>query len=319
VKIVVLDGYCKNPGDIDWGPLTDLCETVIYDRTAPEQLNQRIQGFDIVVSNKVPITAADMDANKQMKCICIPATGTDHIDCAAAAERGITVCNAPEYGAYSVAQHVFAMLLEITNRVSLHDASVHAGDWCACPDFCYWKAPLHELAGKTMSIFGGGCKGDNIAAIAKALGMEVLVADIGEEDTGNPSVDPMTAMRRADVIVLNCELTKDTQGMICARTIAEMKQGVILINVSRGALIEDEDLVAALKNKKISFAALDAVTREPMRPDDILLTTPNCIINPHIAGCTVECRQKLMDIMVENIRAYLNGAPQNVISFHTPI
>ena len=319
MKMVVLDGYCKNPGDISWEPLTSLCETTIYDRTEPEQLLERIAGADIVLSNKVVITAEDMDKCPDLKCICIPATGYDHIDCAAASERGITVCNVPEYGAFSVAQHVFAMLLDITNRVSLHDASVRAGDWCNCPDFCYWKAPLHELCGKTMSIFGYSCKGDNMAAMAKAFGMKVMVDGEPSVDSELMFVDRLTAIRNADVIVLNCDLNEDTRGMICADTIAEMKAGVIIINVSRGALIVDEDLIAGLKSGKIGYAALDAVAREPMQPDDILLQAPNCIINPHIAGCTVECRQKLMDITTENIRRFLAGNPQNLVITPTPI
>lgn len=313
MKMVVLDGYCKNPGDISWEPLTSLCDTVIYDRTQPHELLERIAGAEIVLSNKVVISADDMDKCPELKCICIPATGYDHIDCVAAAHRGITVCNVPEYGAFSVAQHVFAMLLDITNRVSLHDASVRAGDWCSCLDFCYWKAPLHELYGKTMAIFGYSCKGDNMAAIAKAFGMNVLVEGEPKDDTDLKFVDRLTAMRQADVIVLNCDLDENTRGMICSETIAEMKTGVIILNVSRGALIVDEDLIDGLKSGKIGYAALDAVAREPMQPDDILLQAPNCIINPHIAGCTVECRQKLMDITVENIRCYLAGKPQNLV------
>lgn len=314
MKMVVLDGYCKNPGDISWEPLIRLCDTVIYDRTQPHELLERIAGAEIVLSNKVIISADDMDKCPELKCICIPATGYDHIDCAAAAARGITVCNVPEYGAFSVAQHVFAMLLDITNRVSLHDASVRAGDWCNCPDFCYWKAPLHELSGKTMAIFGYSCKGDNIAAIAAAFGMNVLIEGDNPGTTALQFVDRLTAIRNADVIVLNCDLDDSTRGMINADTIEQMKPGVIIINVSRGALIVDEDLVAGLKSGKIGFAALDAVAREPMNPDDILLQAPNCIINPHIAGCTVECRQKLMDITVENIRCFLDGNPQNLVT-----
>ncbi len=314
MKMVVLDGYCKNHGDISWTPLTALCETVIYDRTTLDELTDRIQGFEIVLSNKVPISAELIAQNPQLRCICIPATGYDHVDCVAARAHGITVCNVPEYGAYSVAQHVFALLLEITNRVSLHDVSVRAGDWCDCLDFCYWKAPLHELCGKTMVIFGDGCKSDNIANIAAAFGMHTLT--IPTPENGPPiaqSKEARAAFCCADVVVLNCELSPSTTGMVCADTLHLMKHDATLINVSRGALIVDADLLRALKEGTIGFAALDAVTHEPILPDDPLLCAPNCIINPHIAGCTVECRQKLMDITVQNIRAFLAGTPQNLV------
>ncbi len=316
MKIVVLDGYNKNPGDLSWGPLYEMGEVTIYDHTAPEEVLARMQDAPIVLTNKVKITAEIMDQNPQLKYIGVTATGFDPVDCAAAKERGIVVTNVPVYGTNSVAQHIMALLLEITNRVSLHNESVHAGDWCRSQDFCYWKAPLHELDGKTIAIIGYGRIGQAAGRMARAFGMKVLAVDTyhipGHTDA--TYVELEEALAQADVITLHCGLTAENKGLICKENINKMKDGVIILNAARGGLIVEQDLVDALKSGKVGFAGVDVISAEPMKKGNVLLEAPNCLITPHIAGCSIEARERLLQVSMDNVKAFLDGNPINVVN-----
>lgn len=316
MKIVVLDGYNKNPGDLSWEPLMAMGETEIYDFTEDADVLERIKDAPIVLTNKVKITREIMDKNPQLKYIGVTATGFDPVDCAAAKEKGIVVTNVPVYGTDSVGQHAISMLLEITNRVALHNESVHAGEWITSRDFCYWKAPLHELSGKVMAVIGYGRIGQTTGRIANALGMKVLAVD----QYRNPNVTDAEyveldeALARADVISMHCVLNAENRGMINKETIAKMKDGVIFINCARGPLVVEADLVEGLKSGKIGYACLDVISKEPMVAGSVLLDAPNCIITPHIAGCSVEGRERLLKVAMDNVKAFLDGNPQNVVN-----
>ena len=307
MKIVVLDGYCKNHGEISWSELEELGEVKIYDRTNESQVIERIYDADIVWSNKVRITNEVLERCPKLKFICIPATGVDHVDICAAKRRGIIVSNIPEYGEFSVAQHVFALLLEITNAVAIHNQSVASGDWCNSSDFCYWKTELYELKGKKISVIGKNCKAERICCIAAAFGMHANIVDISGKYIDN------TLFINSDVIVLNCDLTTASRHLISESRLNEMKSNTIIINVSRGELIDEKALTDALNKGKIYYAGLDAVTDEPMQANCPLLNAKNCIITPHIAGCTLESRHKIMKIALENIRGFLCGKPRNIV------
>ncbi len=316
MKIVVLDGYNKNPGDLSWGPLEAMGETVIYDHTSPEQALERMKDAPIILTNKVKISAEMMDQNPQLKYIGVTATGYDVVDCEAAKARGIVVTNVPVYGTDSVAQHIMAMLLEVTNRVALHNESVHNGDWIKSPDFCYWKAPLHELSGKTMAIIGYGRIGQAAGRMARAFGMKVLAVDTyhipGHTDATYVELDE--AFAQADVITLHCGLNASNKGLIRKENIDKMKDGVILLNAARGGLVVEQDLVDALKSGKVGYACLDVISAEPMKEGNVLLDAPNCIITPHIAGCSVEGRERLLKVSMDNVKAFLDGKPENVVN-----
>lgn len=316
MKIVVLDGYNKNPGDLSWDKLIALGETEIYDFTDDCDVIERIKDAPIVLTNKVKITREIMEKNPQLKYVGVTATGYDPVDCAAAKELGVVVTNVPVYGTDSVGQHAISMLLEITNRVGMHDASVHAGEWITSRDFCYWKAPLHELSGKTMAVIGYGRIGQTTGKIANALGMNVLAVDQYENpnvtDAEYVSLDE--ALAQADVISMHCVLNAENRGMICAESIAKMKTGVIFINCARGPLVVEADLVEGLKSGKIGYACLDVISVEPMLAGSVLLDAPNCIITPHIAGCSIEGRERLLDVAIENVKAFIEGNPTNVVN-----
>ena len=318
MKIVILDGFALNPGDLDWSPLSRFGEVTVYERTgSEEEAIQRIGNAQIVLTNKVPITAAIMDACPSVKLICEQATGYNNIDIAAAAKRGITVCNVPSYSTDSVAQLTFALLLEICHNVGLHNQQVHNGAWCDSPDFCFWSSPLTELSGKTLGIVGLGSIGQAVARIGKAFGMRILAfsrtqrpecADLAEY----VSLDQLLA--QSDVVSLHCPLFPETAGMINETSIGKMKDGAILLNTSRGGLVNEAALAGALRSGKLRAAAVDVVSSEPMTRDNPLLTAPNCYITPHIAWAPLEARIRLMNTLEENIRAWLNGAPQNVVN-----
>lgn len=318
MKIVILDGFALNPGDLDWSPLSRFGEVTVYERTgSEEEAIQRIGNAQIVLTNKVPITAAIMDACPSVKLICEQATGYNNIDIAAASKRGITVCNVPSYSTDSVAQLTFALLLEICHNVGLHNQQVHNGAWCDSPDFCFWSSPLTELSGKTLGIVGLGSIGQAVARIGKAFGMRILAfsrtqrpecADLAEY----VSLDQLLA--QSDVVSLHCPLFPETAGMINETSIGKMKDGAILLNTSRGGLVNEAALAGALRSGKLRAAAVDVVSSEPMTRDNPLLTAPNCYITPHIAWAPLEARIRLMNTLEENIRAWLNGAPQNVVN-----
>ncbi len=319
MKIVVLDGYCENPGDLSWAPLEQFGEVVVYDRTpdTKEAVVERLKDADILVGNKNNITGEIMDACPNLKYIAVQATGYNVIDVAAAKERGIPVSNVPTYGTMAVAQHTMALLLEITNLVGHHNDRVHAGRWAEGPDWCFWDSPLMELDGKTMGIIGFGKIGQQTAKMAKAFGMNILATGSRPNDEGRAIgeyVEMDELLAKSDVISLHCPLFPNTKGIICKENIDKMKDGVIILNSSRGPLIVEEDLAEALRSGKVKAAAVDVVSSEPMTNDNPLLTAPNCIITPHIAWAPKEARQRIMDTTAKNIEAFLSGNPINVVN-----
>ncbi len=319
MKIVVLDGYCENPGDLSWAPLEQFGEVTVYDRTTdtPEAVIERLKDADILVGNKNNITGEIMDACPNLKYIAVQATGYNVIDVAAAKERGIPVSNVPTYGTMAVAQHTMALLLEITNLVGHHNDRVHAGRWAEGPDWCFWDHPLMELDGKTMGIIGFGKIGQQTAKMAKAFGMNILATGSRPNDEGRAIgeyVEMDELLAKSDVISLHCPLFPNTKGIICKENIDKMKDGVIILNSSRGPLVVEQDLADALRSGKVAAAAVDVVSSEPMSNDNPLLTAPNCIITPHIAWAPKEARQRIMDTTAKNIEAFLNGNPINVVN-----
>ena len=319
MKVVVLDGYCENPGDLSWEPLKQFGELVVYDRTPEdkEEIIKRIGDADILVGNKVAITADIMDACKNLKYITVLATGYNVVDVAAAKERGIPVSNVPTYGTAAVAQHTIGLLLEICHHIGHHDQQVKAGRWENGEDWCFWDYPLIELDGKTMGIIGFGKIGQATGRLAKALGMKVLAAgsrptDAGREIAEYVEVDDVLA--QSDVIALHCPLFPNTKDIICKENIAKMKDGVILLNSSRGGLVVEQDLADALNSGKIHAAAVDVVSTEPIVGSNPLLTAKNCIITPHIAWAPKEARQRIMNTTADNIAAFISGAPINVVN-----
>jgi glycerate dehydrogenase len=320
LKIVVLDGYAENPGDLSWGKLGALGELTVYDRTSltdEEEIISRIGDAEVVISNKTPISRSVIDACPNMKMISMLATGYNVVDYAYAREKGIPVANVPTYGTASVSQFSIALLLEVCHHIGHHDASVHSGNWAACADWCYWDYPLIELESKTIGIIGFGRIGQAEGRIARALGMKVLAYDLYPSDAGRDlaeyvELDDLYA--RSDVITLHCNLTAENTGMINRASIAKMKDGVILINNARGQLIDEQDVADALNSGKMGGAGLDVVYTEPIRADNPLLKAKNCIITPHISWAPRESRQRIMDTTVENISAYLAGKPVNVVN-----
>ena len=317
MKIVVLDGYTENPGDLSWGGFEAIGETVVYDRTPEDQIVERIGDAEIVILNKTPITRATLEACPGIKYIGVLATGYNVVDTDAARERGIPVCNIPSYGTASVGQFAIALLLEICHHIGAHSDSVHNGDWERSADWCYWNHPLIELDGKTMGIIGFGRIGQATGRIAKALGMKVVAYDAHPSDAGRALADYVeldTLLATSDVIALHCPLFPETQGIIDRAAIAKMKDGVIILNNSRGPLIVEQDLADALDSGKVAAAGLDVVSTEPIRGDNPLLKAKNCIITPHISWAAREPRQRIMDMAVENLEAFLGGGAVNVVN-----
>jgi glycerate dehydrogenase len=317
-KIVVLDGYTENPGDLSWGELEALGELTVYDRTPPELIVGRIGNADAIYTNKTPLTRETLESCPNLKFIGVLATGYNVVDIAAAQERGIAVTNIPTYGTAAVSQFAFAMLLEICHHVGRHSDAVHQGRWESCPDWCFWDYPLIELAGKTIGIIGFGRIGRNTGRIAQALGMKVLAYDtfqdpeLENENCRYAGLDEL--LMQSDVIALHCPLFAETEGIINKATIAKMKDGVIILNNSRGPLIVEADLAEALDSGKVYAAGLDVVLTEPIRGGNPLLRAKNCLITPHISWAPKESRQRLMDIAVNNLRQYLQGNPVNVVN-----
>lgn len=307
MKIVVLDGYTLNPGDLSWETLEQMGEVTLYEYTKPEEILTRIGDAQIVLTNKTPITAETMQACPAMKYIGVLATGFNVVDVAAAKAAGIVVTNVPSYGTQAVAQYVFALLLELCHRVAHHNEAVQEGRWSACRDFCFWDYPMMELEGKTIGIVGYGRIGRATAQIAKAFGMRVLAY---ARHGGDPDIVSLEQLfRESDVISLHCPLTAENEKMINRESIARMKDGVILINTARGALVDEIALREALESGKVKAAAVDVVSTEPIHTDNPLLGLDNCLITPHIAWANKESRQRLMDVAMENVQAYLDGHP----------
>ncbi len=316
MKIVILDGYTENPGDLSWDGMESLGDLTVYDRTASSEIIKRIGDAQIVITNKTPLSAETFQACPNIKYVGVLATGYNVVDTLSAKSKGIAVTNIPTYGTTAVAQYVFALLLEICHHVGLHNDAVKQGDWSNCPDFSFWNRPLIELVGKTLGIIGFGRIGQATARIALAFGMKVVAYDTMQANT-IPDVSIVSLdelLKSSDVISLHCPLFPSTEGIINRNSIKKMKDGVILINTSRGPLIIEEDLKAALDSGKILGAGLDVVSTEPIRSDNLLLTCENCLITPHIAWAPKESRQRLMDIAVDNLKAFLNGNTINIVN-----
>lgn len=318
MKIVVLDGYTENPGDLSWSGLEALGELTVYDRTPADQIVARIGDAEAVYTNKVPISGETLDQCPNVQFIGVLATGYNVVDVTAAREKGIVVANIPTYGTDAVAQYTIALLLELCHHIGEHSDCVKRGDWTNHADWCFWNHPLIELAGKTMGIIGFGRIGQGTARIAQALGMKILAFDQYqnpelESDTCR-YVDLDTLLAESDVIALHCPLFPSTEGIINKDNIAKMKDGVLILNDSRGPLIVEADLRDALNSGKVAGAAVDVVSTEPIKMDNPLLEARNCIITPHIAWAPKESRQRLMDIAVENLKAFVDGKPVNVVN-----
>ncbi|MDR3073822.1 MAG: D-2-hydroxyacid dehydrogenase [Deltaproteobacteria bacterium] len=319
MEIVVLDGYTENPGDLSWSGFEALGDVRVYDRTEKrkEAIVERIGKADIVITNKTPIQREVMDACPAIRYVGVLATGYDPIDVAAAKEKGVIVANVPTYGTDAVGQFTIALLLEAACHVGHHDQAVKQGRWTNCVDFCFWDSAPMELAGKTLVIIGFGRIGQTTGRIAKAMGMRILAVDAYPNDSGRAIAEyaPLdTALPEADAVALHCNLTPETREIIRAETIATMKDGVIIINSARGPLVNESDLADALNSGKVRAAAMDVVSKEPVEKDNPLLTAKNCIMTPHMAWGALECRQRIMDTAVNNLKSFLAGSPVNVVS-----
>ncbi|SHJ56264.1 D-2-hydroxyacid dehydrogenase [Hespellia stercorisuis] len=320
MNIVILDGYTENPGDLSWEKIEELGNLTVYDRTPSddeEEIIRRIGMAEIVVTNKTPISKKIMDSCTNIKQITVLATGYNVVDYIYAKEKGIPVTNVPIYGTASVSQFVMALLLEICHHVSHHSRAVHEGRWSSNPDWCFWDYPLIELSGKTMGIIGFGRIGKATGKIAKAMGMKIIAYDNHPNRTGEEIakyVDLDTLLAESDVVALHCPLFPETEGIINKKTIAKMKDGVIILNNSRGQLIVEQDLADALNSGKIYAAGIDVVSTEPIRETNPLLNAPNCIITPHISWAPRESRQRIIDCTVDNIKACIAGEPINVVN-----
>ena len=318
MKMVVLDGYTENPGDLSWDGLREFGELTVYDRTGSEdEVIARIGEAEVVFVNKVPITKRVLEECPNIKFISVLATGYNVIDGKTAAEKGIVVSNIPSYGTAAVAQFAIALLLEVCHHVAHHSEAVHQGRWAANPDWCFWDYPLIELQGKTMGIIGFGRIGQATGRIAKALGMKVIAYSRSVREDGKDIaeyVDLDTLLRTSDVIALHCPLFPETEGIINKANIEKMKDGVIIINNSRGQLVVEQDLADALNSGKVYAAGLDVVSTEPIREDNPLLKAKNCLITPHISWAPKESRQRIMDMSYNNLKAFAEGRPINVVN-----
>jgi glycerate dehydrogenase len=318
-KIVILDGYTLNPGDISWAPFEQLGEVTIYDRSAG-QVAERSRGAPIVITNKDELSAEIIAQLPDLKYIGVTATGTNIVDLDAATRHGVVVTNAPAYGAESVAQHTMALLLELANNVARHASAVRDGQWVACPDFSFTVEPITGLAGKTLGIIGIGAIGSRVAQVAAALGMSIAAHDprlqgkveIPGVAIAWRSLDEL--LQEADVVTLHCPLTDATNQLIDARRLSRMKKTAFLINAARGPLVDEAALAAALREGRIAGAAVDVLSVEPPVDGNPLIDEPRCIVTPHIAWASIDARKRLMQIAADNLRAYLAGQPINVVN-----
>ena len=316
MKSVVLDGYTTNPGDCSWDSIAKHGGLQVFDRTATDEIQQRAAGAEVVLTNKTQLTAETLSELPDLKLITVLATGVNVVDLDAARARGITVCNVPGYSTPNVAQAVFALLLELTNQTALHAAEVRAGEWSSCPDFCFWRGELVELNGRTLGLIGYGAIGQAVAAVGRALGMNVLAVRRrkGVCDNDTTFTDIPTVFRESDVISLHCPLTPETEKLVDASRLAVMKPTAYLINTARGGVVHEHDLADALNSEQIAGAGLDVLSVEPPPTTNPLLTAKNCVITPHIAWASRAARQRLIEATSENIQSFLNETPQNVVS-----
>lgn len=317
MKIVILDGYTVNPGDLDWQPVRNLGECTFFDRTTPKEMTERIRDADIVLTNKAKLDRTTIASAPRLRYIGVMATGYDVVDVEAANARGIVVTNVPAYSTASTAQGTISLLLELTNHVGLHDRLVREGRWSQTPDFCFWEKPILELNGKTLGVVGWGKIGRSVATVAAALGMRILVASRSQRhEPSDPDlrfVSLADLLTQADVLTLHCALTNDTRGLINAETLRTMKRSALLLNTARGGLIVEKDLAAALNSNQIAGAALDVLTTEPPDGSSPLLSARNCILTPHHAWASANSRKRLIHQLAANISAFLSNRPVNVV------
>ena len=316
MNIVILDGYTLNPGDQNWAPVNTLGKVTVYDRSSPDQIVERAIDADAVLVNKVILNESVLSQLPKLRYIGVCATGYNNIDINSTNKYGIVVTNVKAYGPASVAQHTFALLLALVNHIELHSQSVRNGDWAASEDFCYWKTPLVELAGKTIGLVGLGDIGSQVAKIASAFGMKVIAFRKNPEQTHNTDIEMVsmeTLFKQSDVISLHCPLTEETKDLINAERLSWMKPTAYLLNTGRGPLINEEDLANALKNKTIAGAGLVVLSCEPPRTDNPLITAPNCVITPHIAWASFEARKRLLQMVADNLSAFMEGEATNVV------
>lgn len=317
MRIVVLDGWTLNPGDLNWEGLERLGTLTVHDRVPADQVVARARGAEAVFTNKTPLRRETLEQLPGLRYVGVLATGFDVVDLSAASERGVTVTNIPTYGTRSVAQMVFAHLLNLTQHVAEHAEGVRAGRWSHSEDFCYWDQPLVELSGLTLGIVGFGRIGHTVAMLGRGFGMRVLAHDLVARAEEHPEVDFMdleSLLRQADVVSLHLPLTPQTRGIINAGSLGLMKPTAYLINTSRGPLVRSADLAAALNAGRLAGAGLDVLEQEPPPADSPLLTARNCYVTPHIAWATRAARSRLMDIAVRNLQAFLAGRPENVVN-----
>ncbi|MGI6118222.1 MAG: D-2-hydroxyacid dehydrogenase [Bilifractor sp.] len=321
MKIVVLDGYTENPGDISWNALKELGDLTVYDRTSYSEsplIAERIGDAEIAVTNKTPISRETFDRCPNLKAIAVLATGYNVVDYEYAKSKNIPVMNVPVYGTDNVSQYAIALLLEACSHIGAHDASVHAGEWHNNVDWCYWKYPMIEVSGKTAGIIGLGKIGWHTAKILDAMNVNVLAFDTYPNDKGKEVAQYVgldELLSKSDFIFLHAPLFPSTQGIINKENIAKMKDGVIIINNSRGPLVVEQDLADALNSGKVAAAALDVVSTEPISADNVLLSAKNCIITPHISWATKEARERIMQTTADNIRSFISGTPKNAVNF----
>ncbi len=313
MRIVILDGLTTNPGDVSWEPLERLGSLTVFDRTAPGDVAARAADADAVLTNKAIVGREQIAALPRLRYVGVLATGFNIVDVAAARERGIPVCNVPEYSTPNVVQATWAMILELANQVGHHDRTVHEGHWAACHDFCYWHGELVELAGRTLGIVGHGRIGRGVAAVGRAFGMRAI--HHRRQGGGDPAcVDLDTVFRESDVVSLHCPLTPETKGLVDARRLAMMKPTAFLVNTARGPLVDEAALAAALNAGQIAGAAVDVLSVEPPPASNPLLAAKNCVITPHVAWATRDARRRLIDVTAANLAAFAAGQPQNVVN-----
>lgn len=314
LKLTILDGHAVNPGDLPWDSFKDYAKITVYERSRPDEIIERIGNSDAIFLNKINITEEILSKCPNLKYIGVLATGYNVIDLDAARKHNIIVTNIPAYSTDAVAQHVFALITYFSNHVALHNETVHNEDWIKCPDFCYWNKPLMELTGKTLGIFGFGNIGKKVTQIAKAFGMNVICCTRTPKSDMPECVTWDELLQRSDIISLHAPLTEKTKNIINKESLSKMKKNAILINTARGGFVVEEDLVEALNNDIIAGYAADVVLEEPMKVDCSLLKAKNCIITPHIAWAPLETRTRLQGIALENLKAWINGNPQNVVN-----
>jgi glycerate dehydrogenase len=315
MRIVVIDGYTLNPGDLSWKELHTYGDVAMYDRTLADQITDRCKNAEIILTNKVPVSAATIEAAKELKLVCVTATGFNIVDVEAASKRKIQVCNVPAYGTSSVAQHTFALILELANRVGMNSSAVRDGEWARSPDFCFSKGRITELQGKTMGIIGLGKIGTQVANLATAFEMRVIYnSQTKKKNNHDAYADLEDVFSQSDILSLHCPLTRDNNQFVNRNLLSKMKTSAWIINTSRGQLINEKDLADALNTDQLAAAALDVLSVEPPPAMNPLLRAKNCIVTPHTAWMSLEARNRILSVTMQNIDCYLKGRPQNLVS-----